>query len=227
MRCGACLNIFDARSHFLVEQRYLFDAPPPEEPRPEAEIIEPIAEQETTESFDDIYPVMMPLPTPPRTSRTWATATVLALLLIPVQLFYWQPEPLLSQSWYQEFLRGNCNWLPCEWPDFQDLEYLSLTGLVQPSSTHKQVLTALVELRNQAPLPQPFPSLSLRFMNIRRELVSARVFEPREYLQSEASGRRYMQPNQRVQIELQIYDPGGDAISYEFEPLYQVPAGQR
>ena len=62
-------------------------------------------------------------------------------------------------------------------------------------------------------------------MNIRGDLVSTRIFRPEEYLQSEASGRNLLQPGQRVQIELDIYDPGGDAVSYEFEPIFLASTG--
>ena len=237
VRCGACLNIFDARAHFLVEQKYLFDAPLPEqlaaqeqldsaEQAAEPELLEELLPDEAGENLADIYPVMMPGPEVRPASRLWGWVALLLVLILPAQLFWWQPEPLLSQSWYRSFLRDNCHWLPCQWTDFQNLDYLSLTGLIQPSTTHNQVLTALIELRNQAPLPQPFPALSLRFMNIRGDLVSARVFRPEEYLQSEASGRQFLESDQRVQIELDIYDPGGEAVSYEFEPLFPSPRGQ-
>ena len=221
VRCGACLNIFDARAHFLVEQKYLFDMPAAIAAEPEQEPIPAeIEELQEDEPFDDLYPLITATPQAQPTSRLWGIPALIGLLLLPAQLFWWQPDALVQQPWYQEFLHANCNWLPCELNAFQDIQFLSLTGLIQPSSTHEQVLEALVELRNQGPLPQPFPSLSLRFMNLRGDLVSARVFAPTEYLQNEASGRRLIQPNQRVQIQLEIYDPGGDAISYEFEPLF-------
>lgn len=232
VRCGACLNIFDAKSHFLVEQKYLFDSPLPlpSTSQVEAEDLEPeieeLLEQETEEE-DEIYPVMTAANTRAPTSRLWGPLALVAVLTLPIQLFWWQPTALLEQRWYQDFLRQSCATLPCEMTSFQDIEYVSLTGLIQPSNTHKQVLTALLELRNQAPLPQPFPALSLRFMNLRGDPVSSRIFEPSEYLQAEASGRRFMDPNSRTQIELEIYDPGGDAISYEFEPLYLSSSSQR
>lgn len=219
VRCGACLNVFDAKSHFLVEQKYLFDTPLPEPLVPE-ETSGYIEENEPEDSEDDLYPMMTPAPATRQPNLGWSLVAGLAILALPLQVFWWQPGPLLEKSWYQDFLTSNCSWLPCESTSFQDIEYLSLSGLIQPSTTHKEVLTGLLELRNLAPLPQPFPSLSLRFMNIRGEPVSSRVFDPTEYLQNEASGRRLMTPNSRVQIELEIYDPGGEAVSYEFEPLY-------
>lgn len=228
VRCGACLNIFDAKSHFLVEQKYLFDSHLPDPP-PIAETadIEPEEEFEPESPEEEIYPMMTTAQGHRPISRIWGLTAVLSVLLLPIQLFWWQPPALLEQNWYQDFLRSECSWLPCESTSFQDIEYVSLTGLIQPSATHKQVLTALLELRNQAPLPQAFPALSLRFMNLRGEPVSSRIFQPSEYLQAEASGRRLMNSNSRVQIELEIYDPGGDAISYEFEPLYLATAAQR
>ena len=229
VRCGACLNIFDAKSHFLVEQKYLFDSQLPLPPSPQQRIdyLEPEEAFETEAEEEEIYPVMTATKQRAPESKLWGVVALVAILVLPAQLFWWQPPVLLEQSWYQDFLRTSCSWLPCEATNFQDIEFVSLTGLIQPSSTHKQVLTALLELRNQAPLPQPFPVLSLRFMNLRGEPVSSRIFQPSEYLQAEASGRRLMNPNSRTQIELEIYDPGGEAISYEFEPLYLSASNQR
>lgn len=229
VRCGACLNIFDAKSHFLVEQKYLFDSPLPLPPQPETLDSEQdiLDELEPELEEDETYPVMTQADAKPIRHGGWAVVALLAVLILPAQLFWWQPAELIEQDWYGDFLRDSCSWLPCEHTSFQDIEYVSLSGLIQPSSTHKQVLTALLDLRNQAPLPQPFPSLSLRFMNLRGDLVSSRIFQPSEYLQAEASGRTLMDANSRIQIELEIYDPGGDAISYEFEPLYLTSSTRR
>ncbi len=256
VRCGACLNVFDAREHFLVEQKNLFDslpAPPPQATSApdwdaEAEVDSSLTDAFTAaeendedggeDEFDvaairedepeawaaeqDLYPLMTDERPPRRVSRWWPTLVIAGLLLLPLQALWWQPAGLLQQGWYRELLNQRCNWLLCTLSGFRDLEYLSLSGLILPSTTYQQALTARLELRNQGPLPQPYPSLAIRFMNLRGELIASRLVAPSEYLRSEASGRRYIGAQQRVQIEVELFDPGRDAVSYEFEPIFPL-----
>ncbi len=51
VRCGACLNTFDARAHFLVEQKYLFGSPEQIEPAPISSFEEPV--HDLNEPVDD------------------------------------------------------------------------------------------------------------------------------------------------------------------------------
>ncbi len=293
VRCGACLNVFDARSHLVIEQKYLFDmdakSSPTDETRPDPirrqkhqDPAEPFIgeganppnwpddpdldlvlglgldlaqhdedeagnfDEQRQEAFpdpldqdyplDDLYEATEDtLPDPldedyplayfdeemeePRPSRLWIAAAAVLLVLIPVQLFWWQPPALLNLSGYSSWLRGQCSWLPCEQLNFQDLTYIRLEGNVQPSAHYQDTLRLYMELSNSGPLPQPLPDIQVSFLDQRGERLSSRVLNPSEYLVGEGIGVGVLRPGQPIQIYLDVYSPGHDFLGYEFRPL--------
>jgi hypothetical protein len=67
---------------------------------------------------------------------------------------------------------------------------------------------------NQADFAQPYPVLELRFTSIDGNLVAGRRFQPAEYLSGELLGSTQMATLTPIRIELQIEDPGGEAVNY-------------
>jgi Protein of unknown function (DUF3426) len=67
---------------------------------------------------------------------------------------------------------------------------------------------------NEAPFPQPFPLIELRFSSLTGSLVAGRRFNPEEYLSGDLDGAQTMQPRTPIHIALEIDDPGADAVNY-------------
>lgn len=221
VRCGACLNIFDAKANFLVEQKGLFEAgldPENDAPIEPHTALEPIADDQEPAGGEAL--IGDPEAGGAPGWQGWWAVLLLGLLALPVQAIWWQPQTLLEQNWYRQSLAASCAWLPCEVRQYRNLDQIELSGLVQPSKSHANVLTALIEMRNRAELPQPFPAIRMRFSNLAGEVVAERLFEPYDYLRREAAGRSHIRAGQRVQIEMHIHHAGSNALSYEFEPVF-------
>jgi hypothetical protein len=100
-------------------------------------------------------------------------------------------------------------------PILRALEAIQSRNLVVRS--HPDVPGALLVdaiVVNEAPFPQPFPLIELRFSSLTGGLVAGRRFKPSEYLSGELRGAEFMQPRTPVHIALEIEDPGTEAVNY-------------
>jgi len=153
-------------------------------------------------------------------STPWTICISILFVALLAQSLYWQPASLREIDFYNRVSINYCALLPCRELVLQDLSQLYVSGIVRPSTEYNNSLAVQVELRNRAELSQRFPHIELAFTDLRGEKISLRRFSPQEYLRAETAGRTMLQPFQRIQIELELYDPGASAISYEFNLLY-------
>ena len=65
------------------------------------------------------------------------------------------------------------------------------------------------------PFPQPFPVVVLRFTSLDARTVAMREFPPSEYPHPDLQTPDLMPPNSPVQIELEVMNPGPEAVNYE------------
>ena len=79
---------------------------------------------------------------------------------------------------------------------------------------NKGALAVDAIITNQAPFPQPYPSLQLQFTDLNGAPVAGRQFRPEEYLGGELTGSRLMPVQQPVHIALELVDPGPRAVNY-------------
>jgi hypothetical protein len=108
-----------------------------------------------------------------------------------------------------------CPYVGCRLPVLRALEAMHSRNLVVRS--HPDVAGALLVdalLVNEAPYPQPFPLIELRFSSMAGQLVAGRRFKPAEYLAGEMRGATMIEPMTPVHISLEIEDPGADAVNY-------------
>lgn len=151
-----------------------------------------------------------------RATLAWSGVCFLLLLLGFFQTVWLQPDWVRQQPGFARAIDQICPLLNCPVTPLQDLQQIDINGLVLPSQQYRQSLLVQAEIRNRATLPQHFPAVQLDFLDLRGQVIASRRFQPREYLRSEASGRNRFEPGQRIQVQLEIYDPGEAAISYRF-----------
>jgi hypothetical protein len=68
---------------------------------------------------------------------------------------------------------------------------------------------------NQASFNQPLPKLLISLSDIQGNLIANRQFTAREYLAEKSLTQ--MPTGKAVQFHLEIFDPGTEALTYEFE----------
>lgn len=150
----------------------------------------------------------------PATAIGGAIALGLAVL-IPVQLIFWQPEILRAHPLYRQMSASVCTLLACRNFAETDISQFTVSGQVRPSGTHNQILELQAELRNLSDRSQLLPDLEVRFSDRFGNSLAERRFSANEYLRSGSSGPRELGVDQRVQVTLELYDPGPEAVGYE------------
>ena len=200
VRCGACLTVFDCGD--------LIARPEPDEAPAIVPIKAPAASAGTRRNRNDSTSVPVGL---------FATAYAAAAILLAGLVF-----GLMFPAWSQQpTVRGvyqaACAILPCELPSLRALDAIAITPLPAERPGFPPTLSVPVELRNQAPFPQPFPVLAVRMLSADdRELARHRL-APKDYL---PRGRSLnMAPKEPVTIELQLEDPGREAAHYYLSAL--------
>ena len=140
------------------------------------------------------------------------TATLLA------QVIYFERDLLMRHSAARPYLQELCAVVGCDLQPQRDVTQIEL--LSRRISSHAQIENALMitgRMINQAPFAQPYPALELRLSDLQGRVVAARRFSPEEYLQPGLDPNGRMAPDQPVVLGLEVLDPGGHAMTFEFE----------
>lgn len=152
----------------------------------------------------------------PAPRRWWVPIFLLLELTALAALIFWfQFESWGRDAQLRPLYATACEWLSCDLPVLRDLDRLTTRHLVVRS--HPDVSGALIVdavIVNQAEFTQPFPELELRFTTVEGQLVASRRFQPGEYLDGELLGVKEMPVLTPIQLELEIIDPGGEALNY-------------
>ena len=146
----------------------------------------------------------------------WNAGLVALLLIFVGELLFWQPNALRKQQWFQSFTQTACTFLPCTAKAYQSIDELKISGFIEPSSELSRILTAYVELRNNATAEQDFPKIVIYFRDLRGRITASRAFTPEDYLRGEARSLDRIPINRPVQIDIDFVDPGESSTSYEF-----------
>ena len=233
-RCGACLHVFLATDN-LVEPGgetdpadSVFIGRAPEEQ--EATDDEPLALPEVESRFEalpedrraSLEQFRSTVQLRKRNYVNWAaffgySTLALALLALLAAQYLWRYMPVYSQvDWLRPGYAQLCALAGCELP-----VYSRLSGIRNDNtalSTHPDYPDAYLlaaRFHNAAPFPQAFPVVVLRFTSLDARTVAMREFPPSEYLHPDLLALELMPPNSPVQIELELMNPGPEAVNYE------------
>lgn len=153
--------------------------------------------------------------------RQWGRriALLLACLLLSAVLaaqFLWQRMPIYSRTAdWRPVYEFACRIIACELPVYSEISALRSDNLVvrtHPSAAN--ALTVSLSFRNTARFPQPFPVVILSFNSATNAIIALREFAPSEYLDAELRDLSMMPVMTPVQIEIEVIDPGADAVNY-------------
>ncbi len=154
----------------------------------------------------------------PRSLRRQITWTVLALFAgigLATQYLWREMDRYSQNNTLRPAYEFACQWLDCDLPVYTDLQAISATSLAVRS--HPEVNNALrvnIEFQNFAPFEQRFPILVLSFNSADNSVVALREFAAADYLPQQLRGRSLMPAQTPLQVNLDIIDPGDDAVNY-------------
>ena len=87
-------------------------------------------------------------------------------------------------------------------------------------------LRVRLSVQNDSDRVQPLPLLRLTLQDRFGNAVATRDLEPEEYLPRRAAGQRLLEPDQRIDAELHVIDPGKSASAFEIDACLRSEDGQ-
>ncbi|AFV00259.1 zinc-ribbon and DUF3426 domain-containing protein [Simiduia agarivorans] len=145
----------------------------------------------------------------------WGGLSFAALLAFIVQLGAHNIDTWGRAEATRPYYQAFCPLLGCDLPPMSQPEKVLASNLVVRSHPRlKDALLIDAVLLNKAAFQQPFPRLQIQFSDLQGKPVASRRFTPREYLGGELAGQTIMPSNQPIHIELEILDPGPEAVNY-------------
>jgi predicted Zn finger-like uncharacterized protein len=87
-------------------------------------------------------------------------------------------------------------------------------------------LRVRLSVQNDSDRVQPLPLLRLTIQDRFGHAVATRDLEPAEYLPQRAAGQRLLEPDQRIDAELHVIDPGKAASAFEIDACLRAEDGR-
>jgi predicted Zn finger-like uncharacterized protein len=147
---------------------------------------------------------------------------LLLLLALPLPWLYVHRNELATHPRFSFLAAPVCHYLGCQQPPATvPASLYSQQLLVRSHPTEANTLEVSFVFHNDSREPQNFPRLELAFSDINNHLLANRLFKPDEYLPPELRHLSQMPAQSSVQIQLQLVDPGKEAVNYKVE-LYPL-----
>ena len=153
-----------------------------------------------------------------RSMLTWGSLSVLMMLVFLGQTIYFKHNELGQISQLRPWVQMFCKHASCELDLQADIGQIELLGQdIRSHPKSKKALLVSATIINNASFTQPYPGLQLSFSDINGEKVATRNFMPKDYLPSKLPGKKGMESNIPIQLELELVDPGKSAVNFEFD----------
>ncbi len=158
---------------------------------------------------------------PKRRASLWGAAAVMLLMLLLGQIAWFQGARLLALfPAARPPIEWACAHLHCQLPRYRDpglIRLVSRDVRVHPRAPDALLINAL--FTNHAEFPQPYPVLQLGLYDTDGQVLAARRFVPKEYLEKHVDPALAMPPGIPVHIVLEVQGPRKNPVSFEFKFL--------
>jgi len=117
----------------------------------------------------------------------------------------------------QPLLVSMCQNLPCRYTGNHNRKLIKIVS--RDVRLHPKIKGALLisaTVANQASYTQPYPTILLKFTDLTGATVAQRYFKPTEYLGLLNKPFALMPSKKPIQLNIEILDPGSDAINFQF-----------
>jgi len=151
-------------------------------------------------------------------AAAWTAASLLLVLALGAQLVHHYRQDLVRHPQLEQPLRSAYERLGVPLDPNWDLEALELRQWgndADAASGGEMVVRA--SLTNRAPFAQPHPVLRLELEDRFGVTVATRDFEPADYLKNPSQAGRLLAPGSSSEAELQLADPGMEAVGYRLD----------
>jgi predicted Zn finger-like uncharacterized protein len=150
----------------------------------------------------------------------WAFGSLVLLVVLGLQYAYFNRDELAARPELRPWLEQLCVYLGCELAPVRDLGSIEISE--RDVHSHPEVAEALVisaTFVNQSMHAQPYPVLQITLSDPAGRPVAARRLRPQEYLSEGVDLGAGMPPRTPVEVRLEVADPGGEAVGFQFDFL--------
>ena len=151
---------------------------------------------------------------------TWSMAILVLTASLFVEYTWFNRNELISNPQLRPLVAQFCLIANCDTMDLRELGEIEMT--TRNIYSHPNVKNALMisgSLVNHAQFEQPYPNILIDFSDVRGEVIASRIFTPEDYLQIKAGSLKPMEPRMSIDFNMEIQDPGKNAMTYEFSFL--------
>ena len=231
VRCGKCINFFNANENGVIADSLGKDGPDAE--NSDAENAHTVT-KEAPDQFEEAtqLPAMTELlhnefgteqpPLQDKKSKPILAKLLLILagaILLAAQYSYFFSRELSQTEAYRKPLVSFCHYLDCTVEPFQDIDRLAVKQfMVHSHPSQPGALTVDLIIENRGLFDQPFPKIALRFSDMQNQAVAERRFAASEYLaynsQNLAAKPKLIPSGKQSRVNFSLLDPGVSAINY-------------
>ncbi len=170
-----------------------------------------------------------PLFAPPPLSRPmwqYVSGVVLLALVLILQLMHYNRQSLALSASFGPMATKVYGWFGVTLVPRWDLTAYSVKQLgADAEGAEGTRLRVRLSLQNESARVQPLPLLRLTLQDRYGNAVATRDLEPRDYLPKSAEDQHLLKPDQRIDAELHVIDPGKAAIGFEIDACLRGEGG--
>ena len=147
------------------------------------------------------------LPPSPEHRRRWIVATVLLVLMLPLQaLYFFGTQLAASNPELRPQLTSACRWLHCKiaLPRLPEQLFIEASDLQVLDPAHPSEILLTVTVRNRAPTRQDLPLIELTLTDGTNQTAARKVFYPTDYGDGSDDLRNGIGANQEIPIKLYL-----------------------
>jgi len=170
--------------------------------------------------------VLEPLLTAPvRRRPAWQYTSAVAILcfVLLLQIVHHNRQSLVLSPSVGPMVSTVYGWFGATLTPRWDLTaYSVMQRGVEPEGTRLRVR---LSVQNDSERVQPLPLVRLTLKDRYGNAVATRDLTPAEYLPPRAAGQRLLEPDQRIDAELHVMDPGQQAVGFEIDACLRAENG--
>jgi len=145
----------------------------------------------------------------------WAFGALLAVLLLAVQIVYFEGAAFIQNPKFRPALEKLCQPLSCQLPVYKNLnEFTVMQGSFTPLPDGNYAFRVVIS--NQASFTQDYPHIQLILQDYTGRTFAQRIFRPQEYLSGNTVTAKIL-PDATIAISLKIAAPKTPVGGYNFE----------
>jgi predicted Zn finger-like uncharacterized protein len=187
--------------------------------------IEPSVAEPSAPSDAAIGALLNPAPKPRAPWQYVAGVVALALLLV-AQVLHHNRRTLALSPTFGPAASKVYGWFGVVLVPRWDLSAYSVKQLgAEAEGSEGTRLRVRLSLQNESARVQPLPLLRLTLQDRYGNAVATRDLEPADYLPKRVADQRLLEPDQRIDAELHVIDPGKAAIGFEIDACLRAESG--